>query len=708
MITVHVIFNAHIDPIWLWPWQDGLDVVLATCRSACERLESNPDLAFTQGEAWVYRQIETIAPALFERIRKHVATGRWEIVGGWWVQPDCNLPSGFGMERQIEMGRRYFMDKWGRFPRVGYNIDSFGHAATLPGYMRAAGQDRYIMMRPQEHEMNLPGRVFRWRGYEGGPEVVTFRIAGQYATWNTGELDHVRRSLADLPPGIEHTMCFAGIGDHGGGPTEAQVAWLRQNANAIEGCRLVFSTPSRFFDAIAAQSDLLPLVTGELQHHAIGCYTAYRPIKLAVRRAEHILAQAQGVVAKDKAAAGSDVERIDEAWRTVCTHHFHDTFGGTCIPSAYRQVEAQLGGAYATGDEIIHHGLRRLATAMPAEDCQRFVLMNASDQPFEGYTSFEPWLDWRGWGAPWQLLDEQGRHVPLQKTEPEAVIGWDLLRLLVRIKAGPGEVRVLRFNTTGVAPIDVPAGVSVDGDKIVADTGAAASPEALRWNGGDLSPRLELIDDPTDTWTHGIDRYPEGPAVPASWQPAVVIDKGPLMASLVAQGEIGGSALRSELRVYRGEAFVEWLLRVTWTQTRKMLKLTLPLPAAVEGRIDGIMGGQLDRALDGVERPLRDWTLLQLAGGQRLGVVCPDVFAMDATSGRARFTLLRSPLMAHHDPRAADTLRPTVGDQGVHDFRFRIFLDRAVTAADLDRHALMLQRPPVLASVTHGMKPRTP
>src|SRR5262245_12004228 len=107
MATVHLVLNAHIDPVWLWPWQAGADEVVATCRSACERLERHPDLVFTRGEAWAYRTVEQLDPALFERIRGHVEAGRWEIVGGWWIQPDCNLPTGFGMERQIRCGRDY-------------------------------------------------------------------------------------------------------------------------------------------------------------------------------------------------------------------------------------------------------------------------------------------------------------------------------------------------------------------------------------------------------------------------------------------------------------------------------------------------------------------------------------------------------------------------------------------------------------------------
>jgi alpha-mannosidase len=196
MITVHIVLNAHLDPVWMWPWQAGLDEALATCRSACDRLDAHPEAIFTRNEAWIYKQIERTDPALFERIRAHVKAGRWEIVGGWWLQPDCNLPSGWGMQKQIDLGKQYFLDRFGIFPDVGYNVDSFGHSAALPGLMRAAGQKHYVMMRPDPHECSeVPRHLFRWRGYEGGPEVTAFRLGAAYCTdYATGE-KHIREAI---------------------------------------------------------------------------------------------------------------------------------------------------------------------------------------------------------------------------------------------------------------------------------------------------------------------------------------------------------------------------------------------------------------------------------------------------------------------------------------------------------------------------------
>src|SRR3546814_15618098 len=105
------------------------------------------------------------------------------------------------------------------------------------------------MMRPQEHELPLPASLFRWRGHEGDPEVVTFRIARNYEIAEL-TLEHVLASLKDLPEGVRHTMCFVGVGDHGGGPTERQIQWCGDHADRIPGCRLRFSSPSLFFDAV--------------------------------------------------------------------------------------------------------------------------------------------------------------------------------------------------------------------------------------------------------------------------------------------------------------------------------------------------------------------------------------------------------------------------------------------------------------------------
>ena len=455
---------------------------------------------------------------------------------------------------------------------------------------------------------------------------------------------------------------------------------------------LVFSTPARFFEAIAAHIPTLPLVTGELQFHAVGCYSVFRAVKLGVRRGEHRLRQAETF---DPSAD------LEDAWKRVCFHQFHDTLGGTCLPSAYPQVEAGLGAAWTCADEALQYGLRRRLNALPDDAHQRMVFGNASDAPWDGWTEFEPWLDWKAWRPDTTLRDEAGVSIPWQALPSEALFGgagWRPTRLLLRLSLPPGGLRVVTIHPSGPGenPIPAPARVSVSEDGTFAnDAGVSCGADGP----GTLPGlRLELIEDPTDTWSHGIDRYGDHPTALAEWDAPQVLERGPLMASLLRTGRIGESLLRAEWRVYAGEPFVELALNIAWRASSQVLKLTLPLSHSPADRTDGILGGHLVRPNSGAESPLRDWTLF-LNG---LGVVCPDVFALDATPTRARFTLLRAVPLAFHDPYAGLFNRSVVSDQGPHTFRFRFF----PVGADVERlesHALMFHRPLLAADLTRGM-----
>jgi alpha-mannosidase len=700
-ITVHMIGQAHIDPIWLWGWTQGVDEVLATCRTACDLLDAYPEFIFTRGEAWSYAQVERLDPALFDRIRAFVATGRWEIAGGWWLQPDCNFPTEAGFQRQIAVGQAYFRERFGQAPAYGYNVDSFGHSAALPRLLREAGQTAYVMMRPQEHERALPARCFRWRGEADSPTVTVFRIAGSY---NTGPHDiwegHLRRACEDLPAGMTDTMCFYGVGDHGGGPTAALIAWIRDHRDAFPGLRLEFSSPGRFFAVIADQVEGLPLVEGELQYHAIGCYSVMRELKTQLRAAEHRLRQAEVL------APAADLRH---AWERVAFAQFHDILGGTSIASAYPPVYARLGEALTAADDTVQYGVREKVLALPDDPLQRVILYNASDSPFDGYTEVEPWMGWRSWRDGLQLLDEDGTPVAFQVIHPEALIGA-MPRLVVRTTLAPNAMRVLK-----IAPGETPAPKALVtagtdwlewGDETA--VGLRSTPELVLPGGMVIQGlHLTLIPDLSDNWSHGIDRFPEGPVTSATWNAPCVLHQGPLMAALYQTGQIGDSTLAAEWRVYADLPAIDLTLQVHWRAQMQLLKLVLPLlnnahQSGCATRLDGIAGGSLRRENDGKEYPLQDWTLAQSPAGP-LGIVCPDAYALDALPHRLRVTLLRSPYLTHHDPWKEIPPNAPVADQGVHTFRFRFLGGPKVTPERLRQEALMLHRPLVAVDWTKGM-----
>jgi alpha-mannosidase len=177
------------------------------------------------------------------------------------------------------------------------------------------------------------------------------------------------------------------------------------------------------------------------------------------------------------------------------------------------------------------------------------------------------------------------------------------------------------------------------------------------------------------------------------------------MRAWTQTGRIGDSSLVAQWRLYAGERFHELRLRVGWNERQRLLKLVLPVAEfAPTHRTDGIPGGYLPRDLCGRERPLRDWVHLANARGQSLAVLCPDVYAVDATTERVRFTLLRSPVMAHHAPAQPTGPNLRYSDRGEHEFRFRFYFG-PVTPDELDATARMLNQPPYIADLTRGMPP---
>jgi len=678
--TIHLISHAHIDPVWLWPWQAGIDESINTCYSMCNLLDRHPDVIFTQGDAWVYEQVERLNPELFSRIKALTAKGRWEVIGGWYIQPDCNLPSAWGLQKQIELGRSYFERALGVFPTIAYNIDSFGHAAYVPELISRAGQTHYIMMRPKANERELPARLFRWRGYEDGPEIVTFRIPVSYLTPNGMNIEHVAGSLTELPPGLDHTMCFYGCSDHGGGPTEEMVAWVRDHVDAIPGARIEFSSPSRFFKAARLQNIELPLVVGELQMHAVGCYSVHREVKRQVRKAEHLLDSAEHALKANPALAPDQAPLLTEAWRKVCFNHFHDTLCGSSIASAYDPASDQLGFAKSVADDILQYALRFEMQHLPPDPRQRIVLRNFGATDFDDWIEHEPWVEMVPWQPGWGLIDEDSRQVPLQVLLHEAFTS-EMTRLMFRLQIPAGGVRVLRIakRDDAARPCSEPAHVD--------------------WE----RPRVQLVEDLSDTWSHDVSSY-NGPVVAdAVWDKRRDVDCGPLMWSQIVDGKIGSSPITAEWRRYAGASFHELRLRIMWQESFRILRLTWELGEKIVQRSDGIPGGALVRASDGAERPVRDLSLLELASGRRMGVVMPDSYSLSATDTQLRLTLLRSSLMAQGGSIDMKRERKIFSDQGPRNFIFRFYPRGDVSLEQLESDAYALQRRPVIADDTRGM-----
>ena len=162
MKKLHLLCNAHLDPAWLWRWNEGLAEAISTFRVAADFCEAYDGFVFNHNEALLYEWVEEHEPALFERIKRLVAAGKWRIMGGWYLQPDCVMTSGESLLEQIRLGREYFEEKFGVRPTTAINFDPFGHSRGLVQILRVCGYDSYIFMRPHEFRGD-----FWWEGFDG-------------------------------------------------------------------------------------------------------------------------------------------------------------------------------------------------------------------------------------------------------------------------------------------------------------------------------------------------------------------------------------------------------------------------------------------------------------------------------------------------------------------------------------------------------------
>ncbi len=710
-LIVHMVGNAHLDPAWLWTWPAGVDEALATCRSACDLLDEYPRLHVTRGEAWVHDQVRRLDPALFKRIAGQVKAGRWHVVNGWWVQPDCNLPTPGSFLKQAEIGGTFFRKHLGIKVTVGYNVDSFGHCAMLPTVLRRGGQDSYVFMRPMAGEMTLPANLFRWQS-PVGDTVTAFRIDHSYGTSRVLDLKaNVDSEIAAANRSIGHTMCFYGVGDHGGGPTREQIDWIAANRRYGDDVELRFSHPRAFFDAVRKHVRMLPTFEGELHYHAVGCYSVVWEIKHAVREAESLVTQASRMaegagVSRDKRIASL----LDEAWRLIVFNQFHDVLGGSSISAVYKQALDELGRARSIARDLLVELSRKANASLPPHPRQRIVIDNPSDRAWQGLAQFSPWLPNDGASPSFVLLGEDHAVIPSQSI---TVAGSKLTLFPVDVPTGGRRVISLRRKTLSpdippTSRLDV-AGNTLSNKTVSATVGPTGISE-LNVNGqsmlGAAGIRVEVIEDLSDAWSaRNAGRF-EGAVLNtfSAATPWSVHERGPLRATLANTFKTEDASLVWRVSLVDGETALRMSLTLHWRGRNRMVKLVIPPGFTVRTRRDGTPGAFIARNLDGKEYPVMD--AVSVAGaGASLTAVSPDIYAADVRpDGTIRLTLLRCPLHAPQDPAALPSESPcTTTDQGLHEYEITLLPARQFSGPDILDEANRLNHPLLISETTRGM-----
>lgn len=414
---LYLIGNSHIDPVWFWDWEEGMQEVKTTFLSALDRMKEFDEMKFTCTSSAFLEWIETILPEKFEEIRQRVAEGRWELTGGWFIEPDCNLPSGESFARQGLYAQRYFKKKFGIMAKTGSNVDSFGHGPTLPQILRKSGMDSYVFMRPR-----LETPAFVWESADGS-RVNAVSLPSEYTTWfyeKTRE-QVLLAGEACQKAGMKGLPCCYGVGNHGGGPTIENIESIYKLREEFPETELAFSSFGEYFEE-TDYSDR-PVLTGEFEHINTGCYEVDSEFKRMNRRCERQLVTADQMIALCRAITGewpSDFAEIEPLWKGLLFNQFHDTLGGTAIKEARDKAYQQLCAVSAGCGKIIARTaqavMNRINTDGPGFP---LFLFHSGNAEYDGFVTAE--LNWFC-KHPLKILDAEGKEIPYQRVHTRAKV----------------------------------------------------------------------------------------------------------------------------------------------------------------------------------------------------------------------------------------------------------------------------------------------
>jgi alpha-mannosidase len=370
--TIRLVGNSHIDMAWLWPWTETVEVVHNTFQSVLDLMREYPDFKFTMSSARAYEWMQEKYPDLFAQIKQRVKEGRWEVIGGMWVEPDLNMPDGESLVRQILVGKRYFEKNFGIDVRIGWNPDSFGYNWQLPQIYKRSGMDYFVTQKLLwAHEFTtFPYKLFWWQAPDGSRLLTYFPhdYAGGIDAQPLGKDVSIWMPSIYGPKLTDHPemMHLYGVGDHGGGPTRVMLDHADQlRAPETVFPKLQFSFASDFFADMEKKlpSMQVPTWDGELyfQYHR-GVFTTQAETKRRIRQAEETVLNAEKFASIASLYGREYPQNVMElTWKNLLFDHFHDIMPGSGIAVNYLDAKRNLENVDRAAGDVTRGSLKEIA-----------------------------------------------------------------------------------------------------------------------------------------------------------------------------------------------------------------------------------------------------------------------------------------------------------------------------------------------------------
>lgn len=428
MKKIHLLCNAHLDPVWLWTKNEGIAEAISTFRIAAKFCEEYDNFIFNHNESVLYEWVEEHEPELFLKIQELVKKGKWRIMGGWYLQPDCVMPSGEGFIRQIETGNSYFKEKFGVKPTTAINFDPFGHTRGLVQILKKSGYDSYLFMRP--HGVVGDNTDFIWEGFDGS-EIIGHSMWGGYNSAR-GHIDEkIDRCLADAHDGCN--LMLWGVGNHGGGPSKIDLDKIEQYIKNHPEITIEHSYCENYFSQI--DKSKLKRFDKSLVHCMVGCYTSMVRIKQNYRALENELCETEKMLAIS--GISYDNAQLKEAEKALLFSQFHDCLPGSMIKGGEEQILGLLNYGRELTSRLKAKAFFKLCAGQKKAIDGEIPVMVFNPHPYKIETDIQ--VEFQLADQNWndnevtliKVRDEKGNHLPTQNEKESSSLNLDWRKRVV-------------------------------------------------------------------------------------------------------------------------------------------------------------------------------------------------------------------------------------------------------------------------------------
>ncbi len=700
--TIRAVGNAHIDMAWLWPWTETVEVVRNTFQSVLDLMPEYPDFKFTMSSARTYEWMQEKYPDLFRQIQQRIKEGRWEVIGGMWVEPDLNMPAGESLVRQILVGKRYFQKNFGVDVKIGWNPDSFGYNWQLPQIYKKSGMDYFVTQKLLwAHEFTtFPYKLFWWQAPDGSRMLTYFphdyaggidaeSLGSDLSIWMPSIYG---KTLTDSP----EMMHLYGVGDHGGGPTRTMLDHALQLSSPDKVFpKLQFSFASSFFSDLEKKLPNMNVPTwdGELyfQYHR-GVFTTQAETKRRIRRSEENMLNAEQF-ASIATLYGRPYpqDEMELAWKNLLFDHFHDIMPGSGIAVNYLDAKRNLEDVDRAAKEVTHGALREIAAHVNTQgEGVPILIFNSLSWPRTEVIEIEAQLpapaneievrDYSGKPAESQLLSidpsTHRAHILLLAHTPAVGYQTYFVRAAAKarvdhslLKASPDSlenefIRLKIDPTTGcmTSLFDKRSGTEALAPAET-DTGGPKNSTC-----GNLLQTF--VDKPQrwDAWNIDADFEKQHWDLDHADE-VKLIESGPLRAIIRVTNHFQNSTFIRDITLYAGVPRVDVKMQTEWHEKHILLKVAFPLSAHSDHATFEIPYGSVERPTTRntpaekaqFEVPAQRWADISDAK-HGFSLLNDCKYGYDSKGNVLRLSLLRSPEWP--DPHA---------DEGHHEFTYSLY-----------------------------------